>query len=221
MRSMTGQTPMASSARSALGRDYGGRSASERRAERRARLLAAATELFGVDGFHATSIERVCTRANVSTRNFYEEFTSRESLLIELHEQISQRAFDAVLAAIAEAGEASTAERVAMGIRAYVGSTSADPRWARIAYVEVVGVSAEVEQHRLTWRKRLSTLVEAEAAFAVSRGDGIERDFHHRAVAFVGAVTELVYQWTIENRQAPVETICAELTSVALAMLTT
>ena len=47
-------------------RGYGGRSAAERRAERRERLLAAGLELFGTRGYAATSIERLCAAASVS-----------------------------------------------------------------------------------------------------------------------------------------------------------
>src|ERR1700743_249076 len=92
---MTGTAPAAR-------RDYGGRTATQRRAERRQRLMTAALELFGTEGYPATSIERLCARANVSTRNFYEDFASREALLIALHDQITQQAFDAVIEAVAE-----------------------------------------------------------------------------------------------------------------------
>lgn len=207
--------------RTVASRDYGGRTASQRRAERRERLLTAATELFGEDGFSATSIERVCTRANVSTRNFYEEFTGRDSLLVALHDRISQRALDAVLDALASTSDAPTAERVAAAITAYVGATTEDPRWTRIVYLESVGVSAEVERQRLAWRQRLSQLVEAEARRAALQGDAVDRDYQYAAVAFVGAVIELVSQWTIDGRPVPVATICAELTRIALAIIST
>ena len=49
---MTGTAPAAR-------RDYGGRTATQRRAERRQRLMTAALELFGTEGYPATSIERL------------------------------------------------------------------------------------------------------------------------------------------------------------------
>jgi AcrR family transcriptional regulator len=209
---MTGTAPAAR-------RDYGGRTASQRRAERRQRLMTAALELFGTEGYPATSIERLCARANVSTRNFYEEFASREALLIALYDQITQRAFDAVEAAVDEVGDEPTPVRLDRAIDAYVGTTSSDPRWTRIAYVEVVGVSAAVEQHRLAWRAKLAQLIEAEAALAVRRGEAAERDYGLTATAFIGAVHELVYHWSIHGRQEPPAVIRAELTRLALAAL--
>src|ERR1700742_964926 len=113
----TGTSPAAS-------RDYGGRTATQRRAERRQRLMTAALELFGTEGYPATSIERLCARGNVSTPNFYEEFASREALLIALHDHITQRAFDAVLTAVGEVIDETTAVRLDRAIGAYIGTTS-------------------------------------------------------------------------------------------------
>jgi AcrR family transcriptional regulator len=183
-------------------------------------LLTAALELFGTEGYPASSIERLCARANVSTRNFYEEFASREALLIALHDQITQQAYDAVIAAVGQLPDEPTSVRIDRAIEAYIGTTSSDPRWTRIAYVEVIGVSAAVERHRLAWRARLGELLEAEAALAVQRGEATKRDYGLTVMAFIGAVNELVYHWSINGRQVPLETIRAELTRLALAALT-
>jgi AcrR family transcriptional regulator len=201
-------------------RDYGGRSAAVRRVERRRRLLDAALDLFGTNGYAATSIERLCGQANVSTRNFYEEFAGRESLLIALHDHITERAYHAVLAAVADLVDASTEERVDRAVSGYIGTVAADPRWTRIAFVEVVGVSAAVERHRLAWRGRLAQLVESEAAIAMNRGEATKRDFSLTAMAFIGAVNELVHHWSIHGQQVSLDRIRAELTRLAMAALT-
>lgn len=210
---MTGSAPAAR-------RDYGGRTASQRRAERRERLLGAALELFGKEGYPATSIERLCARANVSTRNFYEEFPSREALLIALHEQITQQAFDAVSGAIGELPDAPTDERVRRAVDAYATTTASDPRWTRIAYVEIVGVSPEVERHRLAWRDRFGQLIEAEAERAIERGEATDRDYSLTAIAYLGAVNELVHHWSTHGRNVPFEHLRAELARLFLAALT-
>lgn len=209
---MTGTAPAAR-------RDYGGRTATQRRAERRQRLMTAALELFGTEGYPATSIERLCARANVSTRNFYEEFASREALLIALHDHINTQALEALVAAVGAIIDETTAVRLDRAITAYIRVTSSDPRWTRIAYVEVVGVSAAVERHRLAWRAKLAQLIEAEAAIAVGRGEAVDRDYSLTATAFIGAVNELVYSWSIHGRAVPLETITGELTRLALAAL--
>jgi AcrR family transcriptional regulator len=181
--------------------------------------MTAALELFGTEGYPATSIERLCARANVSTRNFYEEFASREALLIALHDDITEQASQAMVRAVDELTDEPTAVRLDRAINAYIGTTSSDPRWTRIAYVEVVGVSAAVERHRLAWRAKLAQLLEAETALAVSRGEAARRDYSLTCMAVIGAVNELVYHWSIHGRQVPLDDIRAELTRLTLAAL--
>ena len=61
------------------GRRYGGLTAEERRAERRARLVRAATEIWVAEGWAAVSMRAVCARAGLTDRYFYEEFGNREA----------------------------------------------------------------------------------------------------------------------------------------------
>src|SRR4051794_41116995 len=79
-----------------VARTYAGVAPEQRRAERRERLLAAALDLFTTTGYQQAKIADLCTSAGVSTRNFYEEFASKEQVLLTLHEQINERAMSRV-----------------------------------------------------------------------------------------------------------------------------
>ena len=70
-----------------------GRTLAERREERRDAMLAAGLDLFGTKGYAATTVEEVCRRAYVSSRNFYEEFDNRLGLLVAVGERIVAAAF--------------------------------------------------------------------------------------------------------------------------------
>ncbi|TYB48355.1 TetR/AcrR family transcriptional regulator [Actinomadura chibensis] len=201
-------------------RSYGGRSAEERRAERRGRLLAAGLELFGTRGYAATSIERLCATASVSTRNFYEEFSGREELLTALHRDINERAAEALSGAYAEAADAGLAARVERAVRAFITVTASDPRWARIAFVEVIGVSAGLERHRLTWRGRWEDTLLAMTREAVDRGEAVDRDYRLTMIAVIGAVNSLVHHWSARGQDIPLDDVTAELTRLILAVLT-
>ena len=52
------------------------------------------------------------------------------------------------------------------------------------------------------------------------RGEAEARDFHLTAVAFIGAVNELVYYWSTHDRSTPLDDLCAELTRLAVAAVT-
>lgn len=201
-------------------RTYGGRSAADRRAERRERLLTAGLDLFGTEGYAAASIEKLCTHAGVSTRNFYEEFSSREDLLITLHGQVIERSFHAVRVAFREADDAALAERFELAVRAFIHTTASDPRWARLAYVEVIGVSNAVERHRIKWRDRWSDYLVAEANRAVERGEAPRRDFRLGSVALIGAVNELVHHYSISKGRVTLDEVIAEIVRLAVAAVT-
>lgn len=202
-------------------RTYGGLSADERRAERRRKLMDAALEMFGTQGYSTASIERLCTKAGVSTRNFYEEFTGKEAVLIALHEQITEQARDAVIEALAGASpDATTRERVEPAIRAYVASIASDLRAARIAYVETVGVSQAVEQSRIRLRQAWSELLVTEAERAAARGEAVPRDFRLSAVVIIGAINNMVHFWSMNSADFTLEDVSAELTRLIMALLT-
>jgi AcrR family transcriptional regulator len=204
----------------AAARSYAGRSAQQRRAERRARLLDAGLRLFGTDGYRSTSIEMLCAAAQVSTRAFYEEFSGREELLLALHDQVISEGFTAVLAAADKFSEAPTQERIAAAVQAYVDIATAEPRSTRIGFVEVQGVSAAVEQHRLEWRSRMVEFLVGMAATAVERGEAVDRDYSLTAIAFIGAFNELTAEWVQRGRDVPPEQLSAEVVRLAQAVLT-
>jgi AcrR family transcriptional regulator len=190
----------------------------ERRAERRARLIAAALDAFGQRGYRATTIEQLCSAAGVSTRNFYEEFAGREALLATLSDILNRRAFEAVVAAIGEIDPADLAARATAGVRAYFEVMTADPRWARIALVESVGVSAEMEAHRRAPLERFAALIEGEANRMVELGLAPTRDYSLTVIALVGATNELINTWVRRpDREDIVERVINEATRIFLA----
>lgn len=203
----------------ASARVYAGRSAQQRREERRGRLLAAGLELFGGTGYRGTSIEALCTAAGVSTRAFYEEFTGREDLLLALYDEVASRILAATAEASAAIGDVPIVERVTAIVTAFVDAACADPLSARIAFAEVLGVSHDVEQHRLRWRTRFVELTLVEVSRAIDRGEAPQRDFGLTAIAFIGAINELIVEWVVRGRNVPKSVITAEAARLAVAAL--
>lgn len=177
------------------GRRYGRKTVDERRGDRRARLLDFAAEAFGTQGYRATTIEAICSGAGVSTRNFYEEFGSREGLLIALHDQINAGAMAAVVSALADVDPGDIDARARAGTRAYLDHMTADRRFARVAVVESVGVSPAVEAARQTAIGRFATLIELEATRLAGEGLVPARDFTLTGVALAGALNGLLTSW--------------------------
>src|SRR4051812_10645208 len=162
---------------SAAGRRYGRKTTDERRHERRERLLAAGLDAYGTRGYRATTIEALCTAAGVSTRNFYEEFPTREALLIALHDDVNARAFDAVMAAMADVDPGDVGARARTATRAYFEVMTSDRRWARITLVESIGVSPEAEAARRAAIDRFIALIALEGERLAAADVIARRDF--------------------------------------------
>jgi AcrR family transcriptional regulator len=202
------------------GRRYGDKTAAERHDARRSRLVEAALDAFHESGYAGTSIEQLCARAGVSTRNFYEHFGSREQLLIELHDDLNGRALESVGRAVAAADPNDLAARAYAGVRAYFDVVTTDPRWARIAVVESVGVSPAAESHRAEALGRFAGLIELEADRLAAAGIVPARDFHLTAIALVGALLGLVNTWTTTpNWAARVDDVVDEAAQMIVAAI--
>lgn len=182
----------------ATGRVYGEKTAPERRADRRARLLAAGLEAFGTRGYRQTSIEQLCAAGRISTRNFYEEFSSRDDLVIALHDDLNARALESVVAAISGVDPDDLEARAHAGVLAYFRVMTSDRRWARIALVESVGLSPDAEAHRQAAIGRFAELIRLEATRLAEAGILPRRDYRLTSVALVGAINGLINTWTAD-----------------------
>ena len=100
-------------------RPYGGVSADDRRADRRARLIEAGLEVLGDRGWAGTTVRGVCAEAGLSERYFYESFGDRDRLLAAIFDSVAADAAKAVLTAV-EAAPHDAAAKARAGIDAFV-----------------------------------------------------------------------------------------------------
>ena len=202
------------------GRVYANKSADERRAERRARLLEVALEKFGTEGYRSTSIEGLCAEAGISTRNFYEEFPSREHLLIELHDELNAKAHIAVVEAIAGVDPTDLELRARVGLAAYCEVMTGDRRAARIGLVETIGVSDETDAARQAAIDRFADLLRIEAERLRDEGLLPGRDYRLSAVAAVGAVYALINTWRTDPQwDEHIDVVVEEATRAIVGIL--
>jgi AcrR family transcriptional regulator len=202
------------------GRRYGGLTAAERRADRRARLLDAALQLFATTGYAATTIEELCTAASISTRTFYEEVSGREELLLLLHDRILREAEEAAIAALMAAPSDDVRARATAAMRAYVEAMTRDPRHARLAYVEAVGVSPALEAQRHAWMRHFARLIAGEAQSLAQRGLAPRRDHSLTGMAVVGAIDRLIVHWAASSRRPSRERLVTEMSRFIVGALT-
>jgi AcrR family transcriptional regulator len=202
-------------------RTYRGMLPEQRRADRRQRLLTAALEVFTTHGYHTARIEQLCSEASVSTRNFYEEFTSKEDVLLTLHEQINSTGLATVTTAMSTlSAEVPAQTRINRLLEAFWDSVGSDPRLPRLAYLEAPGATPAMQVQHQQWIYRWAALIEAEARRAAERGDAPRRDYRLIAVGLVGALAGLLREWQADTQPGPPDEIKAAMSHLLLASIT-
>lgn len=202
------------------GQRYGGRTADERRAERRERLLDAGLQLFGTQGYANTSIEALCAATRLNPRYFYESFKTREALLRAVYDRHMEHLARTVADALQDA-PLDPRGRVEVGLRAFVQTQLADHRNARITYLEIVGVSLELEHHRRSVLRGFAGLLEQEADRLAATGVLPQRDRHLTALALGGAIDGLLTDCFTSDDPPATEIIISTLVDLTVAAFTT
>lgn len=187
------------------GRRYGGLTAEERRAERRARLVRAATGIWVAEGWAAVSMRAVCARAGLTDRYFYEEFRNVHDLLGTLRDEAERRALGAVVAYAAVSEHEEPRTRLAGGITAFVTYLATHPDDAQVLHGDSAGCEVLVTRQR---RARVRG-VDFVAGFAEPYLDADEdRDAFRVLVRMgLGGLLELIAAWQAGDVPGSVEDV--------------
>ncbi len=172
----------------------------ERRQERRTAILEAAREVFGTKGYAAASVEEICRGAYVSLRDFYKEFANREGLLLTMGQDLVVELDQAIAAADAALppGPNILHRRTRARVPALIHAMVDDPRVARVALVETVGVNPETEALRRQAHRLIADRITGQLSEGLQeRGITSWQPEPDMALALVGAANELVVDWVL------------------------
>jgi len=178
---------------------------SDRRAERRALLVAAGFALFGTLGEAAVTVRSVCRESGLNSRYFYESFANTDELLGAVYDHVFHQLAEAVATAIEAAGE-DRAEQTRAWVRAILGFSAADPRRGRLLFTDartnsVLAVRRELTQDLLVQMVIVEDQRRNPDADPVSGKVG--------AAMFAGAMIELVHQWLAGRLGSDLEAVLA------------
>lgn len=202
--------------RSDVVRDYGGVSASDRRAQRRARLLAAGRRCWGSSGLGAVTVRGVCAEAGLTARYFYEHFSDRDALILA----IGDDARDHLLSVMVHAGltaSGSGTEKLTGALRAFLDAIADDPDLMRIATISPADNPGLLDRRRHMLNMIADLVVEhAPAAFTTD----LDADHLRRAALFaVGGVNQLIEGWLDGSISMPIADLAAECARSCVAVL--
>lgn len=167
---------------------------SDRAAQTRARLQAAALDLFVRQGFEQTTVEQIAAAAGVSHMTFFRYFPTKESVAVE-------DPYDPLLAEAVAAQPASLPafERVRRGVR---GAMAAAPPSVDLESAARIGLMALTPALRAwAWENTNETqrvIIEALVATGSPRADAVVA-----TGACVGAVMTALLAWGAQGDPRP------------------
>lgn len=192
------------------GRLYKGRPAHERRQERRARILDAALELFGTQGYTASSIEQICAKAKVGIRSLYEEFGDREALLRELYDQIAESALDDLQETQMRTAGAPIHDRTLAAVSATLHSLLDDPRRGRVLIMSSNGVTAALDLHRNRTMRRFAAATMA----MLPAGTNASSNVRLWGLVVAGGMNEVMIDVLLRGETPDLDDLARDLTEI-------
>ena len=157
--------------------------------EAKGKIYLSALKLFAAKGFKNTSVLEIVESAHVSKTTFYQQFSSKEALVVALcQDLIDEIALEIKRAAMLEP---RVAYKAFAGIYRYLDICFTNPAVAHFILLESVGISEEVETVR---REAMQGFADLIFVFAYQEFPNQVREEEIRIVsqAMVGAVNEVV-----------------------------
>jgi AcrR family transcriptional regulator len=176
-------------------RAYGGVSAEQRQAQRRAALLAAGLEIIGTEGHGRLTVAGLCARAGLNERYFYENFGSVDEVLVGVFDEVIAELTGGIVTAIAAAPDETRAKaRAAIG--AAVELLTDDARKTRVVFVEALAARALVSRRAEVARAFVALIVgQAQQFYGTETALRIGPWGEFAAAHLLGGLAETMTAW--------------------------
>ncbi len=158
----------------------------------RDRLLQAAMDVFAERGYHGTTVDDIVAASESSKGAFYHYFPSKQGIFLKLLDQLVEMVEAGVERAIDR--EEGALAKVEAALRVVLEVASARRDLARILLIEAAALGPEFEQSRLGIHRRFAALIQRRLDRAVADGAIPQQDTQAAAMAWIGAINEVVTQ---------------------------
>lgn len=188
---------------SALPRRYAGATVEERAQQRRERLLDAAFEVFGRQGYRDTTLRQICAQARLTDRYFYDHFTSLNDIFLQVRQRLSVELVERIMQVLLRP-QTDPVLVIREALAVFFQYVKDDPRRARVLLLDAMNfsvMSTEVALDRLNW---YASLIEGRLR---TRYPSLppHLDFKLVAGGFLGHVTYVATIWALQKFDTPVE----------------
>lgn len=174
-------------------RRYGGRTAEERHAERKAALTASAIDLWQEHGWSGVTMRGVCSAAGLTDRYFYESFSDRDALLGAIWDQMRDEVFVALFQIVEQNPDGAPLDLLGSAIDTLFHDMSEAPARIQILFGDHAG-SEVLEQRR---HDAIQLVTDAIVTLAQPYlREGVDRtSLQMTTLLGIGGFVELVQAW--------------------------
>jgi len=199
-------------------RPYRGISREKRQGDRRVKLVEAGLEVIGTQGYNAATVRVLCAQAGLTERYFYESFANREMLLTAVYELCIERLTQAILDALQTIAQPDPDSLSHAGLSVFFETLKHDPRIGRVLFIEILGVSTDVDG-----LYRRTTLSFTQLVLQVSRplypqGRIPVDDEELVATGLVGAMIMIATRWILGNYDKPLDVVVQSSREIFIAV---
>lgn len=208
MQRMPRQTPK---------RPYRGAAAAERVADRKRRLLDAAYEVIGDEGYANTTVRKVCEAAGLTQRYYYEAFKGAEDMFAQVYEEQLDHIEQELTSVIGR--HRTLPDKIDAAVLAYLELLQRDRRLARITLIDIYRSERSLDEVYTRGTGRFSRWLMAvdRAAMLSSLGDGL--DLAVVADAAIGATITVAQRLVLNDFDRDVEQVARSLGFAMRAVL--
>lgn len=197
--------------RTPVTRDYGGVSASDRRAERRAKLLLAGRRIWGESGLDDVSVRGVCAQAGLGPRYFYEQFADRDELLLAVADQFRDEV-NALLLTEGLGAPGDFGAKLKAALTALLELMAGDPHAHRI-FTDILGGAEILAERRRQTLEIITNLVLEHGPELLDLEPLSPAVMRRGATFIVGGITQLIDSWARDPQESTsaMAEICTDL----------
>jgi AcrR family transcriptional regulator len=140
---------------------------------KRRRIMNAMAELTAEQGYEATKIADIVRRAGVARKTLYDNFEGKEEVFLAAFDTTVAEVEERIGVACAEVGDEDI-DRIAAGLRAFLGYISENPAAARMCMVEAVSATPAASARYNAAMQRFVDLLRENAPTGADLPDTIE-----------------------------------------------
>ncbi len=180
----------------------------------RRRILDAATEVFAAKGYHDTAVDDIVRASETSKGAVYFHFPNKQGIFQVLIDELTKILAQRIERSIAN--EHGGMAKVEAALRTVIDTFTKHRTLSRILFIETVGAGRTCDQKLLDIHGRFAEIIRHNLDEAVEEGVIAPLDTETAALAWFGAINEIITRWLYTGQPESLEHVTPELAAMLL-----